>query len=303
MTAAPCLIPFAGLSRPAEGKALRSRGNHPKVRKDPQGTVPTPAEQPAVQARASIDGRRVEGRRAPQQPSARRRFSGVMSTFWRSPTVPSQIPEKPKPVAQTKSAANVTPIRSATDAHGSRRGPSAARSLAPALRRRAAGCAHRVSPGRTPDAPRRRSARRHFGASHRRTARRAGGPSLSVPGTRIDTARLLRARYRLSGRPRRQLGAARRAANSRRLSSYDQAQALRRIVEHLGHRVACTPSSAPLTAAWWRCASRKRYRGAHRPHRGAERGRQIVRCCRPRGAACSGKSCARPSRAATARRA
>jgi len=29
--------------------------------------------------------------------------------------VPSQIPEKPKPVAQTKSAANVTPIRSATD--------------------------------------------------------------------------------------------------------------------------------------------------------------------------------------------
>ena len=29
--------------------------------------------------------------------------------------MPSQIPEKPKPVAQTKSAANVTPIRSATD--------------------------------------------------------------------------------------------------------------------------------------------------------------------------------------------
>jgi hypothetical protein len=34
LTGAPCLIPFAGLSRPAEGKALRSRGNHPKVRKD-----------------------------------------------------------------------------------------------------------------------------------------------------------------------------------------------------------------------------------------------------------------------------
>ena len=38
------------------------------------------------------------------------------------------------------------------------------------------------------------------------------------------------------------------------LSSYDQAQALERIVEHLGIG-RCTPSWAPPTAAWWRSAS------------------------------------------------
>ena len=35
----------------------------------------------------------------------------------------------------------------------------------------------------------------------------------------------------------------------------------------------CMPSSAPLTAAWWRCASRS-LPGPCRPHRGVERGRQ-----------------------------
>ena len=38
------------------------------------------------------------------------------------------------------------------------------------------------------------------------------------------------------------------------ISAYDQAEVLRRVVEHLGHRVRCMRSSAPPTAAWsrWR---------------------------------------------------
>ena len=54
------------------------------------------------------------------------------------------------------------------------------------------------------------------------------------PGLGVDTTEIPRARHRLSRRPRRQFGAGAGTLHFRRLSSFDQAEALRHIVLHLG---------------------------------------------------------------------
>ena len=148
------------------------------------------------------------------------------------PSVPSQIPEKPKPVAQTKSAANVTPIRSATD---------------PMVRDEVLAL---PAPWRLHYGDELADARIAFrlvgpadapvvavlgGISAHRVVNGEEGwwPELVGAGHAIDTADycVLGIDY-LGGR-----GGSSAPQTGRKfppLSSYDQAHALRRIVEHLG---------------------------------------------------------------------
>ena len=106
-----------------------------------------------------------------------------------------------------------------------------------------------------------RRARRHLRASDRHRLPGEGWwPEMVGPGLGVDTRqyRVLGIDY-IGGRGDSATPERRRAI-SRPSAPMIRPSALSQIVRHLGIRNRCMPSSAPLTAEWWRCVLRSAIR-------------------------------------------